>query len=148
MSDLKPCPFCGSSDVGRVQRDPVPLRWLGVACNSCGAQSRLSAHQDRADAAWNRRALVPAKRYSETTPPSSFEKNELAQHFFFLDTLRCDLPPSQRDLSEALRRARGLTELAAQDVAVMWTASRSASDPEARAELALLTAGAANADPA
>lgn len=49
MSDLRECPFCGGE--AKIV-DGLGVFW--VACESCGATTRLS-EQDEAREAWNRR---------------------------------------------------------------------------------------------
>jgi len=58
--DPKPCPFCGSSNVGMMAAQP---KWGCVECVSCGARGpevrteyETSDHwRDAAVAEWNRR---------------------------------------------------------------------------------------------
>lgn len=54
MSDLLPCPFCGSDDI-RV-RDSGFASWFGH-CEQCRAQGTESLTTDEAEAAWNRRSV-------------------------------------------------------------------------------------------
>jgi hypothetical protein len=49
MDELKPCPFCGCTQVLVSQRDGVPL----IACNECWGENRTIK-------AWNRREEVTA----------------------------------------------------------------------------------------
>ncbi len=66
MSDLKPCPFCGGEASTRYIRDGREA-W----CRQCGSSGKQEFHgpasiasaEDRAIAAWNRRA--PAKAEGE-----------------------------------------------------------------------------------
>lgn len=48
MSELKPCPFCGSRDVEMCQSDDY-----FVKCEECGAQGPLRFHKENARKAWN-----------------------------------------------------------------------------------------------
>ena len=52
MIELKPCPFCGSTDV-RVIGDWFK-KW--VQCQDCCAHSGLKDDKEEAAKAWNRRA--------------------------------------------------------------------------------------------
>ena len=52
MTNLKPCPFCGSSDLKFVR---APDNW--IRCANCGAQGPMATY---ACAAWNRRVPDPA----------------------------------------------------------------------------------------
>ena len=47
MSDLKPCPFCGSS--AEINR---PLLWF-ARCTNCGAHGPLAGSEDEAIEKWN-----------------------------------------------------------------------------------------------
>lgn len=56
QSELKPCPFCGSSDVHLRQNPTAKMSW--VSCVGCGmeAPSETGVVDDDAVAYWNRRA--------------------------------------------------------------------------------------------
>lgn len=54
---LKPCPFCGSKDIGTSYHLPMfgeDMLYF-VVCNDCGAMSYHSRVEKRAIEAWNRR---------------------------------------------------------------------------------------------
>lgn len=53
MTDLKPCPFCGGSNL-RVGGDD---KWVGACCLDCGA---VGPDQYGSDNDWNRRAVREA----------------------------------------------------------------------------------------
>lgn len=57
MSELKPCPFCGSDEIGREDfasgGELITLR-----CLNCGAIGPITYKFDAALATWNRRAEV------------------------------------------------------------------------------------------
>lgn len=60
MSELKPCPFCGSADVritrSLLLRDP-PIHLYGIACRHCDATVGMNfISEEAAKEAWNRRA--------------------------------------------------------------------------------------------
>ncbi len=53
MSDYKPCPFCGSSDMKLYGHGQD---WKFVTCSDCGADGPEELSADDAKAGWNRRA--------------------------------------------------------------------------------------------
>ncbi len=64
--DLKPCPFCGSSDVDMFQ--------VSIMCTPCAAEGPTANTTKEAIAAWNRR-----------TPPAAQE----AVHKHLSAAVRC-----------------------------------------------------------
>ena len=55
MTDLKPCPFCGSKNLSCFNDGYL----IQIFCNACGARTGLHQHDpkcDKAVEAWNRRA--------------------------------------------------------------------------------------------
>lgn len=52
--ELKPCPFCGHTDI-RMRQNKTKDVWY-VFCNGCGCHTGGSVLKDMAIAAWNRRA--------------------------------------------------------------------------------------------
>ena len=60
MSELKPCRFCSSVDVGTGRR--VPGIEFAVHCFSCGAVGPTDLTIEDAEGAWNRRAMPPCVR--------------------------------------------------------------------------------------
>ena len=58
MSELKPCPFCGSKDVEIRWHAPLfgEMAMLNyVICNDCGAMGSHKILESEAIKAWNRR---------------------------------------------------------------------------------------------
>lgn len=58
MSDLKPCPFCGSTDILYFDNSGYtigPSLSYGMFCTGCGAHTELHDTLDEAIKAWNRR---------------------------------------------------------------------------------------------
>lgn len=56
-SNLKPCPFCGSTDIVIVQKHGYsPADY--VMCRGCCATTRSSIYTDKAVAHWNRRTHI------------------------------------------------------------------------------------------
>jgi Lar family restriction alleviation protein len=53
MSELKPCPFCGSKYLGIIA--PVEKAYQ-VQCGDCYASASVEQTKKKAIAAWNRRA--------------------------------------------------------------------------------------------
>ena len=58
MSELKPCPFCGSERVGVAETAYGNYMniWFFTVCDECGARSKAFRDGDKASDAWNRRA--------------------------------------------------------------------------------------------
>lgn len=59
MTELKPCPFCGSDQVGHATGTAYE-QFLFVACHECEAQGPPTAYEgkdckERAAENWNRR---------------------------------------------------------------------------------------------
>lgn len=53
MSDLKPCPFCGSKDVGEINTNRSPR----IHCYRCGADGPIIPYaEDTKFWTWNTRA--------------------------------------------------------------------------------------------
>ena len=55
MSDLKPCPFCGSENIKHHHYSNQPYQQYIVRCKNCGARV-IKASLELAFEAWNRRA--------------------------------------------------------------------------------------------
>lgn len=53
MTDLKPCPFCGSSDIGAYEN--YSMCAIEVVCQECGAIIRSYGNLDNAIKRWNTR---------------------------------------------------------------------------------------------
>lgn len=58
MSELKPCPFCGSNDVWVLDVEPSGQmsEYSHVVCCDCNASGPMKSSDDAAEAAWNSRA--------------------------------------------------------------------------------------------
>ena len=56
MDELKPCPFCGTSDRVHV-RVQIGDTWFHVECANCDSRTTASRDKAKSIAAWNRRAL-------------------------------------------------------------------------------------------
>ena len=54
MSELKPCPFCGSKAM-RLSDLPFSKDHYGVCCSLCSAKIFCFDTQEHADEMWNRR---------------------------------------------------------------------------------------------
>lgn len=52
MPELKPCPFCGSTNA--IERETVTYQWVCL-CDNCGASTAVYDEKDEAIEAWNRR---------------------------------------------------------------------------------------------
>lgn len=61
MQTLKPCPFCGASDVKLIRRKLSEMSW--VSCNACGldAPSETGDTNEKAVAYWNTRPAEPVE---------------------------------------------------------------------------------------
>lgn len=68
---MKPCPFCGSDDVGYGYRAHPDGRDLTmITCSNCGANGPVRAYasrwdDDEAEASWDKRHNVEAVRRTE-----------------------------------------------------------------------------------
>lgn len=60
MSDLKPCPFCGSANVHAYSYKEAVYRQYAVKCKKCGARI-MAQSTELAIEKWNRRAERTAK---------------------------------------------------------------------------------------
>ena len=60
MTELKPCPFCGSKNIG----DTGLWRHV-ISCHHCGARSAPFSSWDNAVNAWNNRHLSPKQKHSD-----------------------------------------------------------------------------------
>ena len=68
LSELKPCPFCGSENVSTNTVEPppgfgelIPIRY-GVFCSTCFGGNRYYNTEQEAIAAWNRRVSDAEER--------------------------------------------------------------------------------------
>jgi Lar family restriction alleviation protein len=59
-NELKPCPFCGGTDIRVVAPNGNDDYW--AQCTKCCAESGVKTGRDAAIAAWNRRPLEAATR--------------------------------------------------------------------------------------
>lgn len=53
MTQLKPCPFCGSKNLRQHSQFPVQV-W-SVKCRDCGGKMTCAGSQEQVISAWNRR---------------------------------------------------------------------------------------------
>ena len=60
MTELKPCPFCGSKNIG----DTGLWRHV-ITCHQCGAKSAPFSSWDNAVNAWNNRPLSPKQKHAD-----------------------------------------------------------------------------------
>ena len=67
-SRLKPCPFCGSTDVESVYRFEKGDHFV-IACQECGARSSPCLTEHEAAVMWNTR--VPEKSISINIDPKA-----------------------------------------------------------------------------
>ena len=56
MDKLKPCPFCGSDNMGVYEHSYPMEHYYFVFCNECKAESGNFETKEKAILAWNRRA--------------------------------------------------------------------------------------------
>jgi Lar family restriction alleviation protein len=71
MDELKPCPFCGSTDIARANNGGYGAHW--TMCGNCGACTGESGveSQQQADDRWNTRAaLAQSAWFTKGTRPS------------------------------------------------------------------------------
>lgn len=88
MSELKPCPFCGSSRVtGVTSADETRLFREFVCCEDCGASTTLHETKQQAIEFWNtRHERTCHMEYREGTPSCSECGRELDY-----DSVYCDM---------------------------------------------------------
>lgn len=55
MNELKPCPFCGSTDIKVHGPYFIEDRYVMVKCNDCNCNTAIYKTVDQAVEAWNRR---------------------------------------------------------------------------------------------
>ncbi|MDE9480009.1 Lar family restriction alleviation protein [Xenorhabdus bovienii] len=55
MTKLKPCPFCGSKNIGSHWYTEDGKRWF-IYCNDCPAAILDQENKQKAMSAWNQRA--------------------------------------------------------------------------------------------
>lgn len=60
MTELKPCPYCGSTRVALQARHPRILPYF-VECSTCDARGARREDREAAIAAWNSRVVTPAQ---------------------------------------------------------------------------------------
>lgn len=53
--ELKPCPFCGGTDLDLVD---IGEGFTAIACNTCDAFGPMGPGEEGAAAEWNERVLV------------------------------------------------------------------------------------------
>lgn len=57
--ELKPCPKCGSSDLGLMRMEEVQgLEWYQVSCKTCGTRAKWRNTASDAIASWNEEATA------------------------------------------------------------------------------------------
>lgn len=57
MTELKPCPFCGSNNIDILDTSSINHLNLNyfARCKSCGSTSKIFQERSDAENAWNRR---------------------------------------------------------------------------------------------
>jgi len=102
MAELKPCPFCGSTDVGGSQ--------CKIYCYVCNAEIRGET-TEQAAVKWNTRALTPAQQHADEMYLCLQEELELIQDAISQLTLKSALFSSVVERivkdDELLTKARG-----------------------------------------
>jgi Lar family restriction alleviation protein len=68
--ELKPCPFCGSTDL-RTMRGIGYRNHTMVKCEGCGARSGCYLREDNCHLQWNRRADIAESLDTSTNMPSA-----------------------------------------------------------------------------
>jgi Lar family restriction alleviation protein len=56
VSELKPCPFCGSLNVHVLEEYHFANVFKPVVCRTCGCRTESVRDEQKAIEAWNRRA--------------------------------------------------------------------------------------------
>ena len=54
MENIKPCPFCGSTNLNSIH---ISLNKWSVLCNNCLAEGPLIDSQEKAIEIWNKRII-------------------------------------------------------------------------------------------
>ena len=82
MSEIKPCPFCGSTSIS-IQEGST-FRWMLACCNDCDAKSG----EIRVDTLNNRRADAPQCKVVELpAAPAHLEHSEVKAWYACLDEI-------------------------------------------------------------
>lgn len=94
--DLKPCPFCGSTNISACY-DPHDPRDFIVVCNSCLAQSSAAFSARKAINKWNKRVertchIVTTRRSFSQTQDKISKKCSECGHVFGETEIRPLLP--------------------------------------------------------
>ena len=64
MTELKACPFCGADDAGMLNPWASSVNYC-VQCYTCGCSTAIFDTEEKAAAAWNRRAESGERRGGE-----------------------------------------------------------------------------------
>lgn len=70
MSELKPCPFCGSEDIkisppcNDAPEGDLSLDCWDVTCRYCGCSSPFAATEDEMFERWNKRIVDEARSFT------------------------------------------------------------------------------------
>ena len=79
MTELKPCPFCGSTDVHLVDNDPGKSE-VSITCKDCNVwvdHMFDAMSREEAIALWNRRVHDPIEELRQNAPlPLTYEQME------------------------------------------------------------------------
>ena len=100
MTDLLPCPFCGSNEIAR--QSAMGEYW--ILCETCHATSVMSHYEQGADEAWNRRPAPPAKSEVSEAELRAFAKqvadNDRDQYHMSEGYAACIIAGPLRDFLE------------------------------------------------
>jgi Lar family restriction alleviation protein len=80
---LRPCPFCGSSNISKARRIDYPVWTQCLSCDACGP---LKLTGREADAAWNvRKEAKPAPTPSRTAECGRCKGSGVKMRGVFID---------------------------------------------------------------
>lgn len=95
MSDLKPCPFCGSANVHSYSYKEAVYRQYAVKCKKCGARI-MAQSTELAIEKWNRRVVTDTNVGSKEQTANVINQDYIGNYVFGTCSF-CGAPVIQND---------------------------------------------------